>query len=250
MNKILKFILVITTLNLLSCERNKPNANLIIEHAIQAHGSNKLKNSETTFSFRNIAYRIKRNSGNINFTRTFVQNGDTIKDIKTKTGTTRYLNDSLQVVADSLLKKYDSSINSVAYFAQLPYSLDGPAVIKTYLGEATILGKEYHEIQVTFKEDGGGDAYDDVFVYWVNTQSHLIDYLAYSYCEADCGSRFRESVNRTNHQGIIMQDYKNYKSQMQEPKLQDMDDLFKQGKLELLSEIVNEDVTIVIPAKK
>ena len=239
-------LLAIASFVFVSCVDKEPDASQIIEKAMQAHGSTLLKNSLTTFHFRGTAYSIERDKGTINFSRTFFVEGDTIKDIKTNSGVTRYRNGTQQTIADSILKKYDSSINSVAYFSQLPYSLDGPAVIKKYLGMDTIKGKKYHEIEVTFDENGGGEDHEDVFVYWVNEQSHLLDYLAYSYCEADCGYRFRESVNRTTHNGVIMQDYKNYKATARDPQLQHMDDLFEDGKLELLSEIINEDVTVVL----
>jgi hypothetical protein len=235
---------------LAACDKKQPDATAIIDKAIRAHGSNLFTQSKTTFIFRETAYSVTRATGSIAFTRRFISDNDTIQDVKTYTGITRYRNGVVETASDSLKKKYDAALNSVVYFTQLPYSLDGPAVIKKHLGMDTIKGEKYHEIEVTFNPDGGGEDHEDVFVYWVNARSYLIDYMAYSFCEVDCGYRFRESVNRSNHKGIIMQDYKNYKSTLQDPKLQLMDDLFEEGRLELLSEIINKDVVVTLKTKK
>jgi len=58
-------------------------------------------------------------------------------------------------------------------------------------------------LEVTFKEEGGGEDHEDKFMYWVNTQDYRIDYMAYSYCEEDCGYRFRESENKLNPQTTV-----------------------------------------------
>ncbi len=211
---------------------------------MQAHGSDLLKNSTTTFTFRDVDYQVTRSKNSYTFTRTILNDTDTIKDVKTPKGITRYRNGKTVAVIDSLKKKHDAALNSVVYFAQLPYSLDGPAVIKKYKGIVTLKGKEYYQVEVTFKKEGGGDAYDDVFMYWIDKKTWLVDYLAYSFCEESCGYRFRESVNRKTHSSVIMQDYKNYKTGIKNIKLEQLAQLFENGKLELVSEIVNENVTI------
>lgn len=227
-----------------SCKEKSADANEIVNLAMKAHGSYLLKNSTTTFTFRDVDYQTTRSSGRYSFTRTFITDSDTIKDVKTNSNITRYRNGKTVFVSDSLKKKHDAALNSVIYFAQLPYGLDGLAVIKKYVGAEIIKGENYHKIQVTFKKDGGGEAYEDVFIYWIQKETFLVDYLAYSFCEAECGYRFRESVNRTNHSGVIMQDYKNYKSGIENIKLEQLAQLFENGKLELMSEIVNDNVTI------
>ena len=59
---------------------------------------------------------------------------------------------------------YSASVNSVHYFAVLPYGLDGKAVNKTYVNKVDIKGKSYHKIKVTFNEEGGGEDFEDVFM--------------------------------------------------------------------------------------
>jgi hypothetical protein len=46
-----------------------------------------------------------------------------------------------------------------------------------------------------FGQDGGGKDFDDEFHYWINKQTHKIDYLAYNYQNDDGGVRFRICFN-------------------------------------------------------
>jgi len=222
---------------LVSCGDPEPTAQEIMDKTIQAHGADLATNARLDFMFRGINYSVDRNDGNFTYVRSFQQGDKKVIDQLDNQGFTRHFNDSLVVLKDSMAQRYKSSVNSVIYFAQLPYGLDGDAVNLKLIGMDSIKDSNYYEIQVTFKEDGGGEDHEDVFVYWIDTQDFLIDYIAYSYCEDDCGFRFRESVNRRNLNGIIVQDYNNYKSSKQDPQLEDLDDAFEAGNLQLLSEI-------------
>ena len=71
-----------------------------------------------------------------------------------------------------------NSVNSVHYFSVLPFGLNDKAVSKKLLSDITIKGVDYYTIQVTFSEDGGGDDFDDVFLYWVQKESFKLNYLA------------------------------------------------------------------------
>jgi hypothetical protein len=63
-----------------------------------------------------------------------------------------------------------------------------------------------------------------------------MDYLAYSYLEEDRGSRFRVAYNPRRINGILFQDYENYKGPAPDS-LEMILDLYKAEKLELLSKI-------------
>jgi methyltransferase-like protein len=58
----------------------------------------------------------------------------------------RTINDSLAKPADSMVFKYKESINSVFYFALLPYKLDDPAVIANRLPDEQIEGKKHYKM--------------------------------------------------------------------------------------------------------
>ncbi len=236
------------SLLMLNCNEKKSKVVVaadIINEAIEVSGVKKLDSSVIEFIFRDIRYKAVRNNGNFMLARVMVQDGDSIFDLLSNNGFERIVTDSSVKVPDSMATKYSSSVNSVHYFAVLPYGLDGKAVNKTYLEEVDIKGKTYHKIKVTFNEEGGGEDFEDVFIYWVNTNTKKVDYLAYSYKEDDgIGLRFREAYNERFISSIRFVDYNNYKPKEANVKLQDLDQLFVENKLELLSKIELEDVRV------
>jgi hypothetical protein len=61
-----------------------------------------------------------------------------------------------------------------------------------------------------------------------------MDYLAYSYLEDEGGTRFRKAYNRRRVNGLIFQDYVNYKGPNPDS-LEYISNLFKRGVLDTLS---------------
>ncbi|MEO6348154.1 MAG: DUF6503 family protein [Aquaticitalea sp.] len=220
-------------------------ANDIIKESIEVSGGNIIDSSSIKFDFRDIHYKAVRNNGDFLLARLTVKDTDTIFDLLRNNGFERFINDSLITVPDSMATKYSASINSVHYFSVLPYGLDGKAVNKTYLNTVEINGKNYHKIKVTFNQDGGGEDYEDEFIYWVNTKTFKIDYLAYTYDEADGkGLRFREAFNERYVNGVRFVDYNNFKPKDNNATLENLDRLFTENRLEWLSKIELKDVTV------
>ncbi len=145
-----------------------------------------------------------------------------------------------------MVTRYSNSINSVHYFAQLPYGLNAPAAQKELVGETIIKGEPYFEITVKFTKEGGGEDYEDRFIYWIHMENYTVDYLAYSYTTDDGGMRFREAYNVREVSGIRFVDYNNYKPGSLDVALTDLDDLFEKGELILLSKIETESVGVVL----
>lgn len=100
-------------------------------------------------------------------------------------------------------------MHSVAYFVLLPAKLSDPAVLSDYVGESQIEGHSYHRVRVRSRAEGGGTDYQGTFFYWLNQQTHTMDYLAYS----EGGPRFRKAINPQVVGGIRFQDYINYKGE-------------------------------------
>ena len=136
---------------------------------------------------------------------------------------------------------YTEDVNSVVYFATLPYKLGDRAVNKTYHESTIIKGQEYDVIAVDFDQEGGGIDYEDKFMYWINSETKTIDYLAYSYETNVGGVRLRTAYNPRTIDGIRFQDYVNYKVEQGTP-LAEIPGLFEKGELEELSRIITEDV--------
>jgi len=130
------------------------------------------------------------------------------------------------------------------YFALLPFGLNDEAVNKILLGEEEIKGNLYYKIEVTFSQVGGGEDFDDVFVYWINKDNYHMDYLGYYYHTNEGGIRFREGVNQRKRGGIIFSDYINYKGPAGYKDVAGLAALFKASKLEKLSEINLENLEV------
>jgi hypothetical protein len=243
-----------------SCKTEKKTdvqmAQKVVDKAIKVAGGEYFKTSEIEFDFRDRHYKATRNQWKFTFERILKDTVGETKDVYSNAGFQRFMNDSLVVVPDSMAVKYISSINAVHYFAVLPYGLNDKAVNKTYLGEVSVKGKAYHKIKVTFAEEGGGEDFEDIFVYWINKDTYEVDYLAYSYEEDnyDVGLRFREAYNRSVVNGLAFTNYNNYKpiesnnSEFQLNHLLELDRLFEKDSLQLLSKIELKNIQVnVLP---
>jgi len=230
----------------ISCKDGKEpiTAQTIIDTAIEKACSGNCETATIDFKFRDRSYKSTRNGGAYQLERIFSDSTGTTRDVLTNVDFKRYKNDSLVKVPDSMKTRYSNSVNSVHYFAQLPYGLNAPAVYKKYLGEATIKGKNYYEVGVTFSEENGGTDFDDSFVYWIEKENYTVDYLAYEYATNGGGIRFREAYNERVVEGIRFVDYNNYKPESLDIALTDLDEMFTEGKLQLLSKIETEDVKV------
>ena len=144
---------------------------------------------------------------------------------------------------DTLATSYGNSVNSVHYFAYLPYGLNDPAVNKKLLGETQLAGKKYYKVEVTFNEEDGGEDFEDIYIYWINKETFRPDYLAYEFSINGGGARFREAFNERIINGIRFVDYKNYKA-ADNISVYNLEALFKSKELELLSTIRLEDISV------
>ncbi len=213
----------------------------IINKAISAHGGTAYSNSAFEFDFRDKQYSFSNNQDTYQYTRQENKDGDNIRDVLSNAGFTRHINGQQINLSPADNTKYSNSLNSVIYFALLPYKLNDPAVLTTYKGLTIIKGNSYHTLEIAFKKEGGGTDFEDVFYYWIHQDTHVVDYLAYSFHVNKGGVRFREAINPTTVNGIRFQDYVNYKADKETP-LGDLPTLFEKGNLKKLSVIELENI--------
>jgi superfamily I DNA/RNA helicase len=238
--------IVAICLLIVACKTETPlTAQDVVDKTIEVSGGDKYLNAEIDFDFRDMHYRSVREGGKFQYERQFQDSIGTIKDVLNNDGFQRYVNDALTEISDSMAVKYTASVNSVHYFALLPYGLNDAAVNKSSLGEVTIKNKVYHKIKVTFSQEGGGEDYEDVFVYWIDAETFKADYIAYSYIEDDgVGIRFREAYNERMVNGLRFVDYNNYKSEDATMDVIGLDKAFESGSLKLLSKIELENIVV------
>ncbi len=219
---------------------NDFSAQEIINKSIVASGTDKIANSKINFTFRGINYFADRNNGKFKLVRI----KDSIKDILKNEGFTRLINDKEVFTPDSLASKYSNSVNSVHYFSVLPFGLNDKAVKKKLLKSASVNGEEYYKVEITFNQDGGGEDFEDVFIYWIGKNDFLVDYLAYSYHTNGGGMRFRALKEDYSTNDIRFVNYYNYKPQNENIELIDIDKAFENNQLKKVSEIILENIEV------
>jgi hypothetical protein len=216
-------------------------ADSIVDRAIEAHGGKLYDNADYSFVFRGTKYRFQNNETTYAYSSE-IQKGDSlIKNVMTPDKFERSVNSNLQALNKEKTSQYSEALNSVIYFAMLPYKLQDASVNRKFIEETTIKDKQYDVVGVTFGQDGGGRDFDDEFHYWINKQTHKIDYIAYNYRTNNGGVRFRTAFNTRVIDGITFQDYINYEAPIGTP-LKDLPKLYEQGKLKEVSQILTETI--------
>jgi hypothetical protein len=239
-NFILIFFLAIL---ITSCNSNLTDPQKIIDKAIAASGGDKYLDATISFDFRDRHYVSTRKGGLYTYER-ITKDSVTTHDFLSNDGFRREINGSAVEVADSMKVKYTASVNSVVYFALLPYGLNDASVKKRFLRETQLEGKEQYVVEITFGEEGGGEDFEDVFIYWIDKKDFTIDYMAYSFEEGKgIGYRFRKAYNPRKVNGITFFDYINYQSTV-ETTITQLEELYTKGELKELSkiEILNIEV--------
>jgi hypothetical protein len=233
------------SLLLISCTNKTPQH--IIDKAITVAGGEKYLHSTVEFDFRGRHYVGKRDGGKFSYQRIFKNDKDstqTIHDFVSNEGFKREINGIVADVPDSMKVKYTSSVNSVLYFALLPYGLNDASVKKEFLGESNIDGKDFYKIKITFVQEGGGEDFEDTFNYWISQSDYTIGFISYSYAEDDgIGYRLRKAYNPRRVNGILFSDYINYMPNGNF-KLEDLEELYKKNELKELSKIENTNIQI------
>ncbi|MDN5211976.1 hypothetical protein QQ020_07935 [Fulvivirgaceae bacterium BMA12] len=228
---------------ILSCSE-KPDPQVIIDKAIKKHGGEHYDNVLIAFDFRGRHYTILKKDTWFEYTRSFEDSLGKFKDVLNNDGFYRLLNGEKFNIPDTMAAKYARSVNSVAYFAMTPFVLNDEAVKKRYVGMCSLKDQKYHKIEISFEKVGGGEDYNDVFVYWINKDTYTMDYFAYAYEVDGGGTRFREIYNRRRVGDILFTDHVNYKYTSEDTPLSHYDQLYEDNQLTKLSHINLENVTV------
>ena len=124
--------------------------------------------------------------------------------------------------------------------------MEDPAVQPTYLGETQVKNKSYHQLKITFRQEGGGKDFEDEFVYWIGKEDFLIDYFAYNYQTDGGGARFRVAYNERVVEGVRFVDYKNYKPIEPSMDIAKFASLYEQDGLKEVSVIETANIVLTV----
>jgi hypothetical protein len=100
-----------------------------------------------------------------------------IKDVMVNNDFVTSINTQVLNLTTEDAGKYGESFKPVIYFATLPYNRC--TLYKTYI-ETTIKGKKYDVIKVLWSR-WWRKRFDDEYMYWINKDTHKVDYPAYNY---------------------------------------------------------------------
>ena len=259
---ILKSLLIIFTISLLiSCNNQEKKVTLkvldenttsstpvslsksekILKKTITAHGGHLYETAQYAFVFRENTFQFKNDGSNYEYTKTYKKGNSEVKDVLKNGVFSRTINNTAVTLSEKDIASGSGAINSVIYFATLPYKLNDEAVNSKYIENISIKGENYDAIEVNFNQEGGGEDHDDEYYYWINAATKKIDYLAYNYSVNKGGVRFRAAYNKRVIDGITFQDYVNYEAPVGTA-LKDLPTLFEANQLKELSKIDTEDV--------
>ena len=221
--------------------KNLSAAEQLLDRTVEAHGGDRYNMANYGFVFRGKDYTFANDGTSYRYSVTTEKDGAKIVDVLDNGKLTRTVGGKETELSAKDQARYGEALNSVIYFATLPHKLQDPAVQLTLLEPTTIQGKPYHTLMVQFAKEGGGKDHDDNFRYWVNQQTNRIDYLAYDYKTNKGGVRFRSAYNPRVVDGILFQDYVNYKAPLG-TNLDSLPAMFDRGELAELSRIETEEV--------
>jgi hypothetical protein len=238
-------LLVATLWGAQACGTEADPAARIVAEAIEVHGGARFGDALVTFRFRDDRIAVRRRAGEFRYERESVgPGGRTVREVMDNEGTWMEVDGARVPLAPDQRARTETRVNSVVYFAFLPFFLEDPAVVLRHLGEDTVEGEPYDRVEVTFRREGGGTDWEDRFVYWFHRDARTLDYLAYRYHRDGGGTRFRRAVNRREVGGLLLQDYENLAA---DPEIEDIAEYprwLEEGRLRFVSMVELEDVEV------
>ncbi len=231
---------------LIGCQlKESTNPDDLVNRSILAHGFDKLEGKVVSFDFRGRQYKVERFEDRYIYYRIWEDSIGLVTDqLVNSSEFSRTINGQEIVVDEKWQQKYSNSVNSVLYFFQLPYGLNDPAVIKKFEGKTTINEEPYYQVLVTFRQENGGEDFQDEYMYWIHEKNYTVDFLAYNYITDGGGVRFRQAINRRNIEGMLFQDYINYKPDSKVTPLRELPKLLESDQLKQLSLIISENIQV------
>ncbi len=213
LRRVISLACVAALLTLAACTE-PPDAETILARARAFHGSSVLDDAVVTFRFRDARFRIRRRDGRFTYARTYRDSlGRRVREGLTNDSLFRFVEGQPVALSAEERAAVATDVNSVVYFALLPYFLDASAVQARHTGVDTIRGVPYYRVAVTFQQESGGRDWQDRFLYWFDQEDYSMDYLAYAYGLGpgeEPGTRFRTAFNARRIGGVRFADYRNY----------------------------------------
>jgi hypothetical protein len=220
-----------------------PGAKLV-ERVVAAHGASKLGEASVDFVFRGTPYRMTRSGGRYRYER---WPSPRQHEVLTNDGYRFLVDGQPAKLSRAMLAARARDLNSVVYFASLPYPLLDEAVRPRPVGRQTVGGVEHDVLEIRFAEAGGGEDHDDVFRYWLDPATGQMRHLAYSFARSGGGVRFRVATSTEASGGVVFVNWANFGVDDPEVPLESLPGRWAQGDLPELSDIELGGVQVTEP---
>ena len=218
-------------------------ADSIVVRAIELHGGDRFEATETEFDFRDWHFKVWRDGGMFEYTRTYSDSSGQIVEVMDNEGFSRTADGLPYEMTEREWNIWTEAVMANVYFTFLPYKLTDPAVIRQMLDPVTIEGQPYQTVEITFEEEGGGRDWEDRFLFWFHELDGTMDYFAYYYTLRGT-SRFRKLINEREIGGIVFADHENYNADTLGFNLEHAPAKFEAGELELASNVILENIVV------
>ncbi|MEL6615870.1 MAG: DUF6503 family protein [Bacteroidota bacterium] len=223
----------------------------LVRAAQEAHGSDALDGVPFRFTFRGDAFTAERSARGFRYVRTTTDDqGRTVVDVLDNDGLSRTIDGETAPLPEDEVGRLTTAVNSVVYFATLPAPLSDPAVQARVLPLDTLDGTTYDRLEITFAQEGGGNDWEDRYLYWIHPERRTLDFIAYTYAlapdasgENDTGHRFRRVIGTADAGGFRVQDYENLTADSLGT-LEDYASAYASGRTRAVSEVLTENARL------
>ena len=238
--------------------QGEADALALVDRLRDRHGVDALDRAEVAFSFRGTPFTARREGSQFRYARVLTdEDGQRVEEVVDNAGVHRFVDGAEVELAEDEAGRVHTAVNSVVYFALLPYALTDPAVRVRTLGPDSVGGAAYDRLEATFAQEGGGADWDDRYVYWIRQPDGTgagatLDFLAYSYATTpgdtsrnETGVRFREVLGTRDVGGVRFQNYRNLTADSLGPRdLERFGELYDAGRTRTVSDVVLDSIRV------
>ncbi|CAN5476623.1 hypothetical protein BH23BAC4_BH23BAC4_09280 [soil metagenome] len=235
------------TLAVSACDRSEQRAQQVVDRAINVHGGDAFERSTVSFVFRGDMFEIRNSpAGDWHVIQTTVDSLGTLRYVLHAQGVRAERDGEQVTLSAEESHALETTLNSVSYFALLPYRLNDPAAQKRHVRVDTIRAIEYDLVEVTFDQEGGGRDWEDRFLYWFARDFGTLDFMAYEFQTGDGGTRFRAATNPRRVGPLLITDHVNYTADRegQRARLEEYAHLYEHGAVEYVSNVNLAEVQV------
>ena len=188
----------------------------IVDRAIEFHGGDVYRSSETKLTIRSKsgAFELISRMDGDRYDHTVVgkTSDGKVRRVRSTNDTVEETRDGVAVPLDETTAKRDRDfVNARVYFPFLPFRLNDPGVYKQDLGLETWDGRSLHKVKVTFEAGSSTDANDE-YLYWFDPETGRLEQFAYSFGTGaeNGGLRLRKGFNYRRVGGLLFFDSENW----------------------------------------